>query len=123
MNLLAGRDKSIVTDIEGTTRDIVEESVRLGGLVLHLSDTAGLRKSDDMVESIGIDRAYQKIENASLILPVFDSSRKLNKEDLGLVELCKGRKAVAIINKTDLTTRADIEFIKASFDYLSLIHI
>lgn len=121
MNLLAGRDKSIVTDIEGTTRDIVEESVRLGGLVLHLSDTAGLRKSKDEVETIGIDRAYNKIEQASLILPVFDSSRKLNKEDMNLIERCRDKKAVAIINKTDLSTKADVEFIQSSFAHCVFI--
>lgn len=116
MNLLVGRDKSIVTKIEGTTRDIVEESVRLGSLVLHLSDTAGLRKSDDVVEAIGIERAYEKIKSAALVLPVFDSSRKLNKEDLTLIDMCKEKKAVAIINKTDLKQRADIDLITSAFD-------
>lgn len=121
MNLLAGQDKSIVTDIEGTTRDIVEESVRLGNLVLHLNDTAGLRKSKDTVEAIGIDRAYHKMENASLILAVFDSSRKLNKEDLDLIERCRGKKSVAIINKTDLSRKADTDLIKSSFEHCVFI--
>ncbi len=121
MNLLSGTDKSIVTNIEGTTRDIVEESVRLGSLVLHLSDTAGLRKSADKVEAIGIDRAYGKIESASLILPVFDSSRILNKEDIHLIELCRGKKAVAIINKTDLVQRADVDLITGAFEHYVFI--
>ena len=116
MNLLSGRDKSIVTTVEGTTRDVVEEVVRLGELVLHLNDTAGLRESCDEVESIGIERAYQKIESATLILPVFDGSRPLNVDDLDLINKCKNKKAVAIINKTDLPTLADISLITSAFD-------
>ena len=104
MNLLSGKNKSIVTSIEGTTRDIVEDSVRLGNLVLHLSDTAGLRKSNDIVEAIGVDRAYEKLEEAMLVLAVFDSSRRFTKEDKKLAERCKGKKAIAVINKVDLIT-------------------
>ena len=70
MNMLSGKEKSIVTHIEGTTRDIVENSVRLGSLVLHLSDTAGLRESDDVVEAIGIKKALERIDTASLVLAV-----------------------------------------------------
>lgn len=116
MNLLSGRDKSIVTTIEGTTRDVVEDVVRLGELVLHLNDTAGLRESSDEVESIGIERAYQKMESAMLVLPVFDSSRPLNADDLDLINKCKNKKAVAVINKTDLPTAADISLITSAFD-------
>lgn len=78
MNLLAGREKSIVTDIAGTTRDVVEESVRLGELVLHLNDTAGIHAGGDAVESIGIQRAIDKISSAVLVLAVFDSSTPLH---------------------------------------------
>ena len=78
--MLVGRDKSIVTQIEGTTRDIVEESVRLGDLVLHLRDTAGLRESDDVVESIGIDKAYKALDEAQLVLAVFDNNKPLKKQ-------------------------------------------
>lgn len=116
MNMLAGREKSIVTHIEGTTRDIVEESVRLGSIVLHLADTAGLRESNDVVESIGIQKAYEKINDASLILPVFDSSVELNSDDLDLIEKCRGKHAVAVINKTDLDLIADTDKIKNSFE-------
>lgn len=116
MNLLSGRDKSIVTTIEGTTRDVVEDVVRLGELVLHLNDTAGLRESSDEVESIGIERAYQKMESAMLVLPVFDSSRPLNSDDLDLIHKCKNKRTVAIINKTDLPTAADISLITSAFD-------
>ena len=116
MNLLAGKDKSIVTNVEGTTRDIVEESVRLGNIVLRLSDTAGLRYSSDIVEKIGVERAYAKLDNAMLVLAVFDSNRTLNKHDYNLIEQCKGKKAIAIINKVDLTQRADLDAITSAFE-------
>lgn len=116
MNMLAGREKSIVTHIEGTTRDIVEDSVRLGNIVLHLADTAGLRESDDVVESIGIKKALDRVESASLVLAVFDSSQPLNSDDLMMIESCKNKKCVAVINKTDLENKTDVEKIKENFD-------
>lgn len=122
MNMLSGAQKSIVTHIEGTTRDIVENSVRLGNLVLHLSDTAGIRESDDLVESIGIKKAIDKINSASLILAVFDSSDTLNDDDQMLIEGCKGKPCVAVVNKTDLQRKIDLSHIKTHFDkivYLS----
>lgn len=121
MNLLAGREKSIVTKTEGTTRDIVEETVRLGGIVLRLSDTAGLRSANDEAEEIGIRRAYEKIENAPFVFAVFDSSRELNETDLELIEKCTGKKAVAVINKTDLKQRADTRKITESFAHCVFI--
>lgn len=121
MNLLSGRDKSIVTTVEGTTRDVVEDIVRLGELVLHLNDTAGLRESSDEVESIGIERAYRKMESAMLLLPVFDSSRPLNSDDLDLINKCKNKKAVAIINKTDLPLLADVSLVTSVFEHCVFI--
>lgn len=102
MNLLSGTEKSIVTEIAGTTRDIVEDTVNLGGVTLRLSDTAGVRETDDTVESIGVKRAVKRLEDASLVLAVFDASRPLTDGDRRLMELCKGKKAVGIINKIDL---------------------
>lgn len=116
MNLLVGKDKSIVTHIEGTTRDIVEESVRLGELVLHLRDTAGLRESSDEVESIGIDKAYKALEDAQLVLAVFDSSRPLQKQDFELIEKSKEKLAVAVINKSDLDSKLDFGVIEDAYD-------
>lgn len=112
MNQLTGFDKSIVTDIAGTTRDVVEETVRLGDIVLHLADTAGIRESDDIVEAIGIDRTMKKLDSAQLVLAVFDSSQPLDENDIALLEKCRDRCAVAIINKTDLGIKTDIEKIK-----------
>lgn len=115
MNLLSGQEKSIVTDMQGTTRDIVESTVRLGSLVLHLSDTAGLRKSDDKVESIGIQRAMDKIQQAMLVLAVFDSSQEFTEEDRKLIELCKGKHAIAVMNKQDLECTAKTQPLKDVF--------
>ena len=102
MNLLSGTEKSIVTEIAGTTRDIVEDTVNVGGITLRLADTAGVRETDDLVESIGVDRAVKRLEKAELVLAVFDASRPLNDSDRRLIELCKGKKAIGIVNKTDL---------------------
>lgn len=101
MNLLSGTEKSIVTEIAGTTRDVVEDTVNVGGITLRLADTAGVRETDDVVESIGVDRAVKRLENAELVLAVFDASRELNEQDKRLIELCKGKKAIGIINKID----------------------
>lgn len=121
MNMLSGVEKSIVTHIEGTTRDIVENSVRLGNMVLHLSDTAGIRESDDVVEAIGIKKAIEKIDSASLILAVFDGSSPLNDDDRMLIESCKDKPCVAVVNKTDLESRLEIDEIKAHFDNIVYI--
>lgn len=102
MNLLSGTEKSIVTEIAGTTRDIVEDTVNVGGITLRIADTAGVRDTDDIVESIGVDRAVERLTNAELVLAVFDASRPLSDEDRRLIDLCKGKKAIGIINKTDL---------------------
>ena len=102
MNLLSGTEKSIVTEIAGTTRDIVEDTVNVGGITLRLADTAGVRETDDLVESIGVDRAVKRLEKAELVLAVFDASRELNDSDRRLIDLCKGKKAIGIVNKTDL---------------------
>lgn len=118
MNMLSGEEKSIVTHIEGTTRDIVENSVRLGSMVLRLADTAGIRQSDDIVESIGIKKAMDRIGTASLILAVFDGSLPLSDEDETLIDACKGKSCVAVINKRDLPQRADEEKLRSKFDYL-----
>lgn len=115
MNMLSGFSRSIVTDIAGTTRDIVEETVRIGSVVLRLSDTAGIRDSSDRVESIGVDLAKTKIERADLILAVFDASRPLDDSDREIFELCRGREVIAVVNKTDLTLQTDIEEIEKVF--------
>lgn len=121
MNLLSGCERSIVTNIPGTTRDIVEETVMLGDIPLCLSDTAGIRITDDPVESIGVERAKNKIKQAGLVLAVFDSSQELSDDDKELVELLNGCPAVAIINKTDLEQKLDIEYIKNKINNVVMI--
>lgn len=112
MNLLTGYDKSIVTDIPGTTRDIVEDTVVAGDVILRLSDTAGLRNTDDKIERIGVDRAKKRLEQCRLLLAVFDNSRPLDDFDYQLLETARELPSIAVINKTDLPNKLDINNIK-----------
>ena len=112
MNLLLGRERSIVTEVAGTTRDVVEETSRIGSVVLRLSDTAGIRESDDLVESIGIEYAKTKLSHSSLILAVIDRSQPLDSEDIAILEAAKGKPSICILNKNDLgkvVTPSDVE--------------
>ena len=118
MNRLADAEASIVTDIPGTTRDVVERTVAFGGLTLRLADTAGLRESDDPVERIGVDRARKRMGSAALVLAVFDASAPLTEEDRRLAESLTGRHAVAVLNKNDLPRAIDEGYLRAHFDRL-----
>ncbi len=102
MNLLSGTERSIVTDIEGTTRDIVEETVMAGNIMLRLADCAGIRDTDDLVESIGVERMLKKIDSASLVFAVFDGSRPLSDDDRRLMSRLTDKNCICIVNKTDL---------------------
>lgn len=115
LNLLAGFDRAIVTPVAGTTRDVVEQAVQLGDVRLNLFDTAGLHDTDDMIEAEGIRRSWQKLEQAGLVLAVFDGAEPVRREDLELAAACAGRPAIALINKEDLPTRFDAEAIAACF--------
>lgn len=115
MNLLSGFKRSIVTDIEGTTRDIVEQTVEIGGVKLILSDTAGLRETENEVEQIGIEMSKDMANSASLCLCVFDLSRELNSEDIMLEEITKASPRIAVFNKTDLEVKADIKELEEKF--------
>ena len=117
-NLIVGRDAAIVTDIEGTTRDILTESAKLGKVTLRLFDTAGLRCTHDKVESIGIERARREAESAELILAVFDGSRAPDSDDVefcNYLESLSGIK-IAIINKSDLKTVPEMQKLVDKFD-------
>ncbi len=107
MNLLAGFERAIVTPVAGTTRDVVETELSLGGVRLHLADTAGIRQTSDVVEAEGIRRSYAQLERAGLVLAVFDASRKAQPEDEDLARRCAGRPALAILNKSDLAKNFD----------------
>lgn len=112
MNLLTGYDRSIVTEIEGTTRDIVEETVNLNGCILRISDTAGMRETGDIVEKLGVERSRKKLERAAIVFAVFDLSKPLSDEDKELIDECKDKNVIPIVNKTDLEPRLDVDYIK-----------
>lgn len=114
MNSLAGQQRSIVSDIAGTTRDIVEETVALGDIVLRIADCAGIRETSDPIEKIGVDIMLKRLESADIILAVFDGSRELSDEDERLLKLLSGRNVVAVVNKTDLPQKLDVSVIEAA---------
>ncbi len=107
MNLLSGEERSIVSDIAGTTRDIVEETITLGDVVLKIADCAGIRDTEDAVEKIGVEIMLKKLNNADLVLAVFDSSRPLEEDDLTLIERLSGKLVIPVINKCDLQLTMD----------------
>ena len=115
LNRLAGFDRAIVTPVAGTTRDVVEQAVQLGDIRLNLFDTAGLRETEDAIEAEGIRRSWKKLEEAGLILAVFDGSEPPTREDLELARRCAGRPAIALVNKEDKPTRFDAELIVPYF--------
>lgn len=112
LNFLVGEDRAIVTEIAGTTRDILEEYISLNGITLRMIDTAGIRETEDIVEKIGVGKAKQMAEDADLILYVVDSSLPLDENDREIMELLSGRKSIVIYNKTDLEAAVSIEELK-----------
>lgn len=113
MNALILKEKSIITDIPGTTRDIVEETIFCDDLVLNLKDTAGIRNSENIIEKIGIEKSLEKIKEAELVLAVFDSSDKLSCEDKKILDLLKEKEnVIGILNKSDLPQKIDIDHLK-----------
>lgn len=102
LNVLLGEDRAIVTDIAGTTRDILEEQIQLQGISLNLLDTAGIRSTDDVIEQIGVSRAREQAEDADLILYVVDGSCPLDESDKEIIDFIKDKKAIVLLNKSDL---------------------
>lgn len=121
MNLLSGYEKSIVTDIPGTTRDIVEDTVIAGSVILRLSDTAGIRSTDDRVEQIGVDRAKKRLEQCGLLLAVFDNSSPLTEDDFDLIKAAEDVPSIAVLNKNDLPSQLNITNIKSVFNNIVYI--
>ena len=109
MNVLVGEDRAIVTDIAGTTRDILEEHISLQGISLNIVDTAGIRNTDDVVEKIGVSRAMDAAEDADLIIYVVDGSRDLDENDRQIMNFIHDRKAVVLLNKSDLEPVVSVE--------------
>lgn len=114
LNALLEEDKAIVTDIAGTTRDIVEGSIRLGGIVLNMIDTAGIRKTDDVVEKIGVEKSKSVLNNADLVLLVLDGSHPLTKEDQELLEMTQKMNRIVILNKEDQGVVVDLDGVHIS---------
>lgn len=116
MNLLVGREKSIVTNIAGTTRDVVEDTVLVGNVMLKLSDTAGIRDTDNEIEKIGVQKTFDKINGAGLVIALFDNNEELNSEDIDLINKIKDMPCIAVINKIDLEDKVDKNYITDNID-------
>lgn len=116
MNLLVGREKSIVTNIAGTTRDVVEDTVLVGNVMLKLSDTAGIRDTDNEIEKIGVQKTFDKINGAGLVIALFDNNEELNSEDIDLINKIKDMPCIAVINKIDLEDKVDKKYITDNID-------
>lgn len=116
LNSLVGKERAIVTDVAGTTRDVLEEQINLNGISLNIIDTAGIRKTDDVVEKIGVTRAKEYLMEADLVIYVVDSSTELNSDDYDIMEMIKDRNAVVLLNKSDLTPMMTTEEIGKFLD-------
>lgn len=115
LNILIGEERAIVTDIAGTTRDILTETINLGGITLNVVDTAGIRNTEDIVEKIGVRKAEENMEDADLIIYVVDSSTELDENDEKIIRMLEGRKAVVLLNKSDLNTVTSEELLRKKF--------
>lgn len=112
LNILAGRERAIVTDIEGTTRDILEEQIQFGGLTLNMIDTAGIRDTSDLIEQMGVDKAEKYVRDADLVIYVADASRKFDQNDERIMGLISDKKTVVLLNKSDLKTKLTKEILQ-----------
>ncbi|EOC99427.1 tRNA uridine-5-carboxymethylaminomethyl(34) synthesis GTPase MnmE [Caldisalinibacter kiritimatiensis] len=112
LNSLLRENRAIVTDVPGTTRDIIEEYINIKGIPLKLVDTAGIRQTEDIVEKIGVERAKELLNTADLVIAVFDASRELTEEDFHVMETIKDKKAIVLLNKTDLPVKTDENVIR-----------
>ena len=112
LNTLLGEERAIVTDIAGTTRDVLEENIQLQGVSLNIMDTAGIRHTEDIVEKIGVDKARANAEEADLIIYVVDSSIPLDENDFEIINMIREKRAIILLNKTDLSTVVDKDELK-----------
>ncbi|SDX27962.1 tRNA modification GTPase trmE [Marininema mesophilum] len=121
LNALAHENRAIVTDIPGTTRDVIEEFVNVRGIPLRLVDTAGIRETEDIVEKLGVERSHQALSRADLVLLLLNHSEELGDEDRKLVELARQHSTIVVVNKTDLAPRLDLEEVRSLIGDLPLI--
>ena len=123
LNILVGEERAIVTDIAGTTRDVLQESVNMKGITLNIADTAGIRDTEDAVERIGVDKAKESAKDADLVIYVTDASVSLDENDEEIINMLKGQKAVVLLNKTDLDTVLSEEILKEKIPGKEIIPI
>ena len=122
LNAVLRENRAIVTEIPGTTRDIIEEYVNIDGIPLKIMDTAGIRQTDDLVEKIGVDKAKETLDKADLIIAIFDISRELNEDDYHIMELIKDKKTIVLLNKTDLPRLYDEKYFSNYFENSQIIN-
>lgn len=115
LNAILRENRAIVTNIPGTTRDIIEEYVNIDGIPLKMIDTAGIRETEDLVEKMGVDRAKEKIDQADLIIAIFDASEEITEEDRHIIELIENKKSIVLLNKSDLPNKYDEKELKELF--------
>ena len=112
LNYILDKERAIVTDIEGTTRDSIEEIINVKGMPVKIIDTAGIRETDEKIEQIGIERALEYAKSSDVIIAIFDSNKELTKDDINILDLCKDKDSIIVLNKMDLETKINIEEIK-----------
>lgn len=123
MNWILGENRAIVTEIAGTTRDVIEEFVNIKGIPLKIVDTAGIRETDDIVEKIGVEKSRDHMKSSDLVLVVLDSSRELEEDDLEILDAINPKKTLVLINKIDLESRLDMDKVKEYIAEENIIHI
>lgn len=121
LNILAGEEKAIVTEIAGTTRDVIEENIKLHDINLHVIDTAGIRATEDIIEKIGVEKAKKYSKEADLIIYVVDSSVPLDENDIDIIKLIENKKCIILFNKSDLESKISIEELKEKVNKNSII--
>ncbi|WP_291963991.1 tRNA uridine-5-carboxymethylaminomethyl(34) synthesis GTPase MnmE [Caloramator sp.] len=121
LNALLEEKRAIVTDIPGTTRDVIEEYINIRGIPVKIIDTAGIRETQDIVEKIGVEKSKEYIEKSDLIIFMIDSSRPLDDEDLEIIELIKNKKVIVVINKIDLPMELNLDIIKSNFNEENIV--
>lgn len=123
LNMILDDERAIVTDIEGTTRDSIEETINIDGFPINIIDTAGIRKTDEIVEKIGIDRAIKIANDSDVVIAIIDVSRQLNEDDKMILNLASKKDSIIILNKMDLEKKVDIEKIEKEFDDIIKVSI
>ena len=123
LNFLLNEERAIVTDVPGTTRDTVEEYFNIAGIPVRITDTAGVRDTDDVVEKIGVERSVKRAENADIILLMLDLSRALDDDDKKLIDFIKNKKHIVLLNKTDLDQKAEENEINSLLDSKNILRV